>query len=398
MMMLKRWLSYKGEDLDDVLNDIATYIVLNGYVDNDHVVIILSSTGNVDNEQVKNNLNHIFAEKEVNSEVIVIDNITKEDMKYAEENNMGYGKAAYINSLVDSNSNVSKESLSSKPINELKEMKETGKYCEDGYTLEGDLCLKEIYTEKAIQDYVCPVEYYEYDGICYKEVGAIETDELECFDSEHFTLIDNKCVGKEIVDAKANFKCEVGTLIQRREIRVPEIREQGDESEYLCEDTSTATYPEERCYLQEHAIIDGKCAMGPKPLLPTPTGCEGHDINYNGGCYDPYPDEPYVCPNGLRYDTNDNLCPDTFTYSKATGSYSCEKGYELVGDRCEKEVSEDARHKMTCPSGYTMLETGRCVNESDTVSYVYGYRCLKNDARVENDTCIIYDIKDAKIN
>lgn len=209
---------------------------------------------------------------------------------------------------------------------------------------------------------------------------------------------ENKCTGVKQREAIANFSCSVGSLIKRGEIKIPSIREAGDNDEYLCEDRSNASYPTERCYLQEHAIINGKCAMGPKPLLPTPTGCEGHDINYNGGCYDPAPDEPYVCPNGDRYDDNSELCPDTFTYTKAEGNYSCHTGYTLNGTKCEQEVTEDPYHKRICPSGYTSVNDGRCINTSVTKEHINGNVCSGIDTRLFDDMCVTFRYVDAMHN
>ena len=135
--------------------------------------------------------------------------------------------------------------------------------------------------------------------------------------------------------------------------------------------------------------------MGPKPLLPTPSGCADDDINYNGGCYDLTPDEPYICPDGERFDTNTELCPDTIKYTKASGIYSCDSGYTLNGSKCTKEITEEARNKPMCREGYTLVDDGRCINKNKTTDYVIGSICDMPDSRVDGNQCIIYEIIDA---
>ena len=72
----------------------------------------------------------------------------------------------------------------------LKETKETGKYCEEGYTLEGDWRLKEKERVSATSGEVCPSGYLEYNGKCYEEVGSIDSDNYICGDE--FKLSNDK--------------------------------------------------------------------------------------------------------------------------------------------------------------------------------------------------------------
>ena len=382
----------KDKTLDDIIATLSERIVENDYTSDGVVTVLVSGTSsNV--EETRRALVDNFDRQHIVFDVIVIDNISKEDMALARKYNITPAKAAYIKSMTDENENLDIKQLTSKSVNELREIKNTGNYCEVGYTLSGDRCYKEIGRENATFGSVCPDSYYEYEGKCYYDVGSIETDELECNANLKLTD-DNKCVGVDWVDATANFTCQVGELIRRDRVSLPRIREAGNPEEYLCEDRSNAEYPKERCYLQEHAIINGKCAMGPKPLLPTPTGCEGNDINYNGGCYDPNPSEPYVCPDGDRRDDNTELCPDTFTYTKAAGNYSCTDEYTLNGTRCEKERIEESHYKRVCPDGYQMTETGRCISTTNTTEYIDGYRCDKENTSISGTTCIIYEYVD----
>ena len=385
----------KGISLFDALEKITEKVIEEGYIKDDFVVILISSTGDINNEDVKHKLEASFNEKNIGTDVIVIDNITEEDKKMAYEYNISPAKASYINSIKEKNDKVDFETLTEKSVAELRETKETGKYCDEGYYLEGDFCIKEVGVIEASEGEVCPDGYLDYEGMCYREVKSIETDEYFCYGSED-ELKGDKCYFKEYRDAIADFKCEVGTLVKRDFARNREVRDNGNQNDYLCEDTSNASHPTERCYLQEHAIINGMCAMGPKPLLPTATGCEGHDINFNGGCYDPYPDEPYICPNGERFDTNDVLCSDTFTYTMASGEYKCEEGYTLSEGGCFKDKVADATHVRVCPEGYTNVYHDRCIDLNDQKSFIDGFICDREDARLLNGKCVIIKMVEAK--
>ena len=68
----------KGKKLDDALKIIRDNLINKGYIDNS-AAIILYSKGNINNEELKVNIENIFNEKHVFADIIVIDNITKED-------------------------------------------------------------------------------------------------------------------------------------------------------------------------------------------------------------------------------------------------------------------------------------------------------------------------------
>ena len=384
-----------GKDLTTTIKVLTTNIIDSGYVNNDNVPILLYTSGNIDNEIVVNELSQQFETKQFNATITIIETIDQADRELAQKYNINVARAAYINEIIKNNNNLNIESLQNKSIGELRETKETGRYCDKDYALEGDFCVKEINRINATIGNVCPDGYREFDDKCYEEASAIDTDEYWCYRGLTLTS-DNECQGIEQIEATPNFTCPNGEPIQRGRLRIPSLREAGNQDEYLCEDRSNAKYPSERCLLQEHAIINGKCAMGPKPLLPTPTGCEGNDINYNGGCYDPNPSEPYICPNGDRYDTNTELCPDTFTYTKASGNYTCPKEYTLNGSKCTRKVSEPASFKKICPSGYTLLDSGQCINKSKTTDYIAGYVCQTEKSRLDGRVCIIYKTIPAK--
>lgn len=383
-----------NRSLEDTLNLIVDRVYGKKIIKEDTVLILLANESPFDSDNIKHIIEARFNEKHIHTDVLIIDNISNEDRALAKKYNISPAKAAYVNMVANDNNNLKIENLINNSLSLLKEMKETGNYCEDGYILDGSYCLKEKEQKIPTIGNVCPQDYYDYNGTCYYLTASVDSDEYGC--PKEFKLTDDKkCVGVERIDAIGNFTCEVGKLVQRGEIANRIVRDAGDSNEYLCEDQSTAKYPTERCYLQEHAIINGKCAMGPKPLLPTATGCEGHDINYNGGCYDPAPSEPYVCPNGERRDTNTELCPDTFKYVKAQGNYTCKDGYKLDGSKCTKELAFDAGFKQVCPEGYTIVNEDRCINLNKTTNYVLGNICDMPDSRLSNGMCILYERVDA---
>ena len=385
----------RHQKLDKALEKIADRLYKDGYVFEDTIEVLIYTNDSELGRNTTDILNNSFSKINVASHINVAENVTEEDLKIAKREGVTPAKAAFINSVLKEILGVKFADIKDKAIIELSEMKRTGNYCDSGYTLDGNFCVKESKTVLAITGKVCPMGYHQYNDVCYESVNPIPLEELECNTGFEFNQ-EGKCVGKREGEVIANFTCDKGTLIERGMARNRYFRDAGDPNEYVCEDTSTASYPTERCYLQEHVIINGVCAVGPKPLLPTPTGCEGDDINYNGGCYDPTPSEPYVCPDGDRRDDNKELCYDTFTYTIASGSYSCHSGYTLDGRKCFTDAIEEAHNKLECPSGYTKVDGDRCINLDKTTEFVDGYVCDTKDARIDGNKCILYEVVPAK--
>jgi len=365
----------EGKTLEDSLNKLTENLIEKEYIKDVHIEIILYTEGSINNEKVINEVSKSFNKKEVDTSIIVVESISKEDKKLAKKYDISPSKASYINSIKEDNENIDVETLIEKPVEELNETKETGKYCDAGYTLDGDFCIKEIGREAAEYGRVCPEGYREYKNKCYAETPSIELEEYECGDKEK-TLVGNKCIFKEVIDAIPHFTCEKGDLVERGRAKYRKVRDNGDPLQYLCEDKSEAQAPKLRClYNQGHIMINGKCYNGPAPTI-------------NGGC-----------PNGDIYEksksTFEPLCPYTFKYTVASGYYSCEEGYTLEGRKCARDKIEDAWHKRTCQSGYTMTESG-CLNLNKSTNYIDEYYCTREFARLRNNTCIIVEEKDVK--
>ena len=172
----------EGKILNDTLDKLAENIVEKGYVDDRHLEIILYTKGKISNGEVIDKVIDSFKEQEVDTSVIIVENISKEDKKLAKKYDISPSKASYINSIIDTNENIEPEALVEKSVEELKETKQTGKYCDAGYSLEGDLCVKEIKREKASSGNVCPEGYAEYNNKCYEESSVINLEEYECVD------------------------------------------------------------------------------------------------------------------------------------------------------------------------------------------------------------------------
>ena len=68
----------------------------------------------------------------------------------------------------------------------------------------------------------------------------------------------------------------------------------------------------------------------------------------------------------------------------------------LDGNKCVLEQIEDPFDEMKCPSGYTEVEGGRCLNLSKGVSKQHGYFCDIEDSVLEDKECIVYERKKAK--
>ncbi|MBO4245345.1 MAG: hypothetical protein J5892_01240 [Bacilli bacterium] len=383
----------KGKNLDDAFEIIVNNLIEKEYITTEELVdVIIYTEGNVTNEEINRKISKTMGDNNIATNIIMIDTITKEDKEIAKKYNVSLGKAAYINTIIDENSNIKIEVLTDKSVSDLKESKVTGNYCEDGYTLEGDWCLKEIRREAASSGMICPAGYNDHDGICYAEIDSKESDELSC--PGGFTLKDNKCISTNDMEANPEYACSKGELVTdpvglKRGIKTP-----------VCVDKSTGKKPTLRCLLNPgHIMINGKCYNGPAPVING--GCPNGDTLRNGGCYSKDDEDQWQCPSGDIYEkskgTYVELCPDTLTYITPTiTGYTCPEGYTVKDKKCVHEDIVDPYHLRDCISGYTLTDSNRCVNYNKTVPKTEGLVCNNEDARVKNNMCVIYDVIEAK--
>ena len=367
----------EGKQIDYVLNKIVDKVIDFGYVEENKINILMYSDGN--NKEVQNMLIDEFKDKGIDCYVIVIEKISKEDEELAQKYNISPAKAAYINSI--SNDNIKVEDIVDKPISELKETRDTGNYCDLGYSLEEDRCIKEIERKDAINGAVCPVEYIDYNGTCYKETKAFESGNLLCRDG--LELVGNDCIDKRAY--KANEKCENGELLGNKCV---ERRIIGEAYEF-CRDPGRTLY-------------DHKC-LATKPSING--GCLGKDMYYNGKCLNPYNDyymAEWKCANGQVKTNADGslLDNDTHCYEEVetdSVSYYCDDdSYTLVGDECSATFIEPPRRELICKEGNIKIDGDRCIIQTDIKEKVDGYYCEDESNRLVENKCIVYEIKEAK--
>ena len=389
----------KTSSLDETLKNITNNIINNGYSDDDQVFIILYSTGNINNEEIEHKIKNNFEEKNIFSDIIIIEDITKEDEKVANKYNISPAKASYINSITNDNKNIDVKDLIDKPVMELKETKETGRYCNEGYNLEGDFCLKETKRIDASSGMVCPKGYYEYEGTCYEEIRSEDTDNLICRDT--FTLDGNKCSRIITIEAEpSNYNCTVGEAKTRAEMNLTDINT-GDANNIVCVDYSNATHPQSPCELNdgtEYTVSAGVCYWHRAPVIAE--GCPGK-ILVNGMCWDDA-SNIYICSgyrDGKQYKSRDEYCENSIKYiDPIITEYKCPEDYTLNNDKCEKEEKEDAWYDKICPTGYTKVNNDRCINLNKSVNKEKGLVCDGYNTKLKENACIIYEIVESKHN
>jgi len=373
----------KGKSLNDTLKIIIDNVIEKDYI-KDEVAILVNTAGNIDREKVKNIIEKTFEKKQIDALVIEVENITDDDKDFASEHDISPAKAAYINLITSENDEINQNILIDKPISELKETKETGRYCDEGYTLEGEFCVKEIGREVAINDSICPNGYEEVNGVCYEASSTI--DEEYC--KNNLKLENGKCVGTEKVDAKA--KCSTGTYNSKTN---------------KCEVLAYINAGTKVCRESDDLLLDnGKCAvhhMGahfdePDAVIDPNTECCCGDTYKNGWCYN-LPNGDYdstiKCSTGTYYDSGEKGA-GCYKLESSDPTYYCDNG-TLDSNKCVISVSKNPDKRPTCKDGLTLLENRICIDKNSTKEKEAGYRCEKENSRLENDTCIILEIVEA---
>ena len=372
----------ENNKLDYVLNRIADEIEGNGFLTEDNLVeIVLYTKGNITTNSVKKIISDSFNEDGVAADIVVIKNITNDDIKLAKKYNINPAKAAYINSVLKDKSYINISDLATKSVGEIKNTKETGYYCEEGYILDGSWCLKEREKINATKGEICPNGYNEYDGICYERIEGTITNNLKC--RENYTLEGNTCIEKRIYDAIAD--CE-------------EAYDFGLEK---CVKKTYAGEAEEYCRITpgEDLLYNHRC-LGRKPTING--GCLGSDVVIDGWCYDTSANSgyeaEYKCENNgemwlLGPDEEPKCYTKEYTDPKR---YYCEGNAKLEDKKCIDINKELPLQEHICPEGYTKLEDETCINFNKTIDKEQGYICNEPHSRIINNTCIIYDAIEAK--
>ncbi len=367
-------------NLEDTLKEIMNKVIELDYIFDDHAVVLVYVDGKQDMDELQRYLNGPLSENGKSLEMIVIDKITKEDEKFAKKHNISLAKAHLINELAKER-DVEPEDYVNKSISEIKETKDTGRTCGEGYELRGDFCFKEIAREDAKTGKVCPRGYTEYKGKCYEEVGIEETENYVC--AEDRVLREDKCIRTETREAQPkSFTCTSGELTKK------------SDNSYVCADTSKATHPMSPCELHdgtETTMSGGKCYWHRAPVIAE--GCPGK-IRIGGMCWDDA-SNILVCRgarDGKQYSSRSEYCEGSVKYTNPVVSeYTCESGFTLNGTKCVREEEEEAQRERVCPSGTTKIDGDRCINTSKEKALEDGYVCDKENTETHGNVCITYE-------
>ena len=373
-------INLKGKSLNKSLKEIVNKTIINGFTEENRVTLLLYVKGNIKNNIIKKRIESYFRDKQVSSDIILIDKISAKDKELSKKYNISISKAAYLNSILKNN-NIDIKNIINKSLKELKETKETNFYCDKDYFLEGSNCLKEIGKEPSSIGKICPVGYYEYQDSCYEEKGIEESDKDVC--EEDFTLKEGKCFKETIVQAtgickNGDYNFESDKCIENEYI--------GDAYEF-CRDNGRTLY--------EH-----KC-LATKPTING--GCLGSDKLLNGSCVnmidDYYPSE-WMCPNGKINSNADGtlLFPDNKCYEKKEvepTNYKCDKDFILNNKECILKEERKTIKERICTSGYKLVNNEICINENNKTEKIDGLVCKNIHSRLKGNDCIIYEIKEA---
>ena len=384
----------KNKSFKDSLDLLVNDLIENGIIEGNFVSVVINVDGSKEEKEVEKVIKETFTEHQVSANVIapVITDTAKE---LAKKYNITEAKAAYIESVTEQSEVLKVENFVNKSVNEIVSVKETGKYCEEGYTLEGDFCTKVTGEERPIEDKVCKEGYEEINGKCYKNGGFSEVSYCE----GNLTLDNNKCTGTKTTDALG--KCTTGTY---------------NKTTKKCEVLTYQSEGTKTCREADDLLLgNGKCASH-KPgahsygdnddPFDEATECFGADKFHTspnpdnpgmGWCYNMSGDYDanVTCPSGTTLTTGDKG-KGCYKAESSDATYYCEGNAKLDGNKCTGTVSENAKTKKTCSDGYKLYEDRTCVNYSETAEFVSGYKCQSENARLEGNVCKLVEIVDAK--
>ena len=346
-------LSEDGKDLveghieNQILDRVFDIIVQNAkekYTENNVLTVVLGFEN--DDKNIEQSLRDACKKNKVKVNIIVPE-ITEEAKKEAKNNGVTPAKAAFILEILKGKDDLHFEDIKDKPIKELVEMKTTGLYCDKDYTLSNGTCEKVVKEEKPEEGKKCPEGYQQIKDKCYR-IGP-STHEPYC--SKGLELKEGKCVGKEVSLAVA--RCNSGTY---------------NSGTKRCEVSTYVGEVVKSCRIAGDTILEnGKC------------------YNETSGEYEP----TISCPSGQTL--KDGTCYRT---ESSPASYSCSKG-KLEGNQCVVETTKEPVLKVACEKGLTSFKDRACLDMKDTIEFTTGLICKEN-ARLENQMCVYYEVIDAK--
>lgn len=110
---------FKNKDLKEVIGDIAGNLIQKGYA-SDELVILLSTEGEIKEEDVKNILDNSLNEKQVSHNVLII-KVSESSKEIAEKYNITLSKATYLENVIKAYPDLKVEDIKDKSIKEIDE-------------------------------------------------------------------------------------------------------------------------------------------------------------------------------------------------------------------------------------------------------------------------------------
>ena len=151
-----------GKKLKESLEVLVDKTIENKYIFNENISILLFGD-NIDLRIVKDDLEHIIKDKNYRPNIIIYNNAISDNAKeLAKKYKVSDARAAYVESIQKENNNLTIDKIINKSISEIKEMKDSGKYCIDDKILYDGNCYKEKERVTVLEDNTCPQEEYDY--------------------------------------------------------------------------------------------------------------------------------------------------------------------------------------------------------------------------------------------
>ena len=378
----------EGKTLEDSFDIIIQNAKEHNFVEDGNITIILGMDNN--DKKIEEYLNEACNKNALNANIIVPE-ITEEAKNEAKLHGLTAAKAAYILDIVSDNENLHFENMINKSSGELDEMKQTGRYCDEGYTLSGEFCEKVVREEKAKEGKTCPEGYEDINGKCYLKTDT--TNEPYC--KNGLELKNGKCVGTEKVSA--NGKCSTGTYnSSTKKCEVLTYVSEGTKSckgedDYLL-DNGKCAYPHMGAHFDDpEGEIDpaNECCCGDTWVANSSTPGRGWCYSMPNGNYDAI----ISCPSGSNYTTGDKGA-GCYKADTSEPTFSCSSG-KLDGSSCVVEASKNPEYKLSCSGSSELYKDRTCIDYSSTKDYIIGYVC-EEEAKLVNGRCLYYEVTEAK--
>ena len=335
------------------------------------VALLISNEGSITIEDVEIFLN---SSDDIHFDILTFGVPNEDDKDVSDQYKISTVKAKLVNKIAGRMENFEVKDLVNKTVLELLDMDSRGYYCPNDYTLSGDFCIKEIGREEPLVGELCPLNYYEYNGVCYKIGEDHEGEKIVC--RSKYTLEGEECILTETYDAEP--VCEKGEFNGKDCISREEV---GEAKEY--------------CYDPNRYLYNHKC-LATKPLLNG--GCPGDEnAKRNNRCVnfkDDMQDPSYSCEKGEAL------------YPQPGGVFTCvkETKYDFIGYECDGKIQSSkkcvhtdiqrANKEKICINGSVLVDEDVCIIKSETTPKVVREYCGEH-SYYKNGECIVYESIDA---